>query len=58
VDLFSSEGSIIQKLRVKHLHHVTVGGKLSFLNNLAGGFESELKRPRDFSEKAWEWKWK
>jgi hypothetical protein len=32
------------------------GGKLSFLNNLVGVFESEIDAAGNFSEKIWEWK--
>ena len=32
------------------------GGKLSFLNNMVGIFESEIDAAGNFSEKAWEWK--
>jgi hypothetical protein len=32
------------------------GGKLAFLNNLVGLFESEIDADGNFFEKAWEWK--
>ena len=32
------------------------GGKLSFLNNMVGLFESEIDAAGNFYEKAWEWK--
>jgi hypothetical protein len=33
------------------------GGKLAFLNNLVGLFESEIDADGNFFEKAWEWKY-
>ena len=32
------------------------GGKLSFLNNMVGLFETEIDAAGNFSEKGWEWK--
>jgi hypothetical protein len=54
VGRFSSSGSI--KWRGSVFFRTSSGGKLAFLNNIVGVFESEIDVDGNFSEKAWEWK--
>jgi hypothetical protein len=49
-----SSGSI--KWRGSVFSRSPSGGKLSFLNNMIGIFESEIDAAGNFSEKVWEWK--
>jgi hypothetical protein len=49
-----SSGSI--KWRGSVFSKSSTGGKLSFLNNMVGIFESEIDANGNFSEKVWEWK--
>jgi len=54
VGRFSSSGSV--KWRGSVFFRTSSGGKLAFLNNIVGVFESEIDADGNFSEKAWEWK--
>jgi hypothetical protein len=49
-----SSGSI--KWRGSVFSRSSSGGKLSFLNNMIGIFESEIDAAGNFSEMVWEWK--
>jgi hypothetical protein len=50
----SSSGSI--NYRGSIFYSTSSNGKLAFLNNLIGVFESEIDTEGNFSEKIWEWK--
>ena len=50
----SSSGSI--NYRGSIFYKYISNGKLAFLNNLIGIFESEIDTEGNFSEKIWEWK--
>ncbi len=50
----SSSGSI--NYRGLIFYSTSSSGKLAFLNNLIGVFESEIDTEGNFSEKIWEWK--
>ncbi len=50
----TSSGSIMWRGSV--FYRTSSDGKLAFLNNLVGLFESELDTGGNFSEKVWEWK--
>ena len=54
VGRFSSSGSV--KWRGSVFFRTSSGGKLAFLNNMVGVFESEIDADENFSEKEWEWK--
>jgi hypothetical protein len=54
VGRFSSSGGI--KWRGSVFFRTSSGGKLAFLNNIVGVFESEIDSDGNFSEKEWEWK--
>jgi hypothetical protein len=54
VGRFSSSGSV--KWRGSAFFRMSSAGKLAFLNNMVGVFESEIDIDGNFSEKAWEWK--
>jgi hypothetical protein len=54
VGRFSSSGSV--KWRGSVFFRTSSAGKLAFLNNMVGVFESEIDIDGNFSEKAWEWK--
>jgi hypothetical protein len=54
VGRFSSSGSV--KWRGSVFFRTSSGGKLAFLNNIVGVFESEIDADGNFSEKTWEWK--
>jgi hypothetical protein len=54
VGRFISSGSV--KWRGSVFFRTSSGGKLAFLNNIVGVFESEIDADGNFSEKAWEWK--
>jgi hypothetical protein len=54
VGRFSSSGSV--KWRGSVFFRTSSGGKLAFLNNMVGVFESEIDADGNFSEKEWEWK--
>ena len=54
VGRFSSSGSV--KWRGSLFFRTSSVGKLAFLNNMVGVFESEIDSDGNFSEKAWEWK--
>ena len=51
---FNSSGGI--KWRGSIFFRTSSGGKLAFLNNTVGVFESEIDADGNFSEKTWEWK--
>ena len=44
------------KWRGSVFSRTSTGGKLAFLNNMVGVFESEIDADGNFSEKIWEWK--
>jgi hypothetical protein len=50
----SSSGSI--NYRGSIFYSTSSNGKLEFLDNLIGVFESEIDTEGNFSEKIWEWK--
>jgi hypothetical protein len=50
----SSSGSI--NYRGSIFYSTSSNGKLAFLNNLIGVFESDIDTEGNFSEKIWEWK--
>ena len=50
----SSSGSINYRRSI--FYSTSSNGKLAFLNNLIGVFESEIDTEGNFSEKIWEWK--
>ena len=50
----SSSGGV--KWRGSVFSRTSSGGKLAFLNNMVGVFESEIDINGNFSEKTWEWK--
>ena len=54
VGRFSSSGSV--KWRGSVFFRTSSDGKLAFLNNMVGVFESEIDADGNFSEKLWEWK--
>ena len=54
VGRFSSSGSV--KWRGSVFFRTSSAGKLAFLNNMVGVFESEIDADGNFSEKLWEWK--
>ena len=54
VGRFSSSGSI--NWRGSIFYSTSSNGKLAFLNNVIGVFESEIDIEGNFSEKIWEWK--
>jgi hypothetical protein len=55
VGRFSSSGSVKWRGSV-FFRTSSAGGKLAFLNNMVGVFESEIDADGNFSEKLWEWK--
>jgi hypothetical protein len=52
---FSSSGSVKWRGSV-FFRTSSASGKLAFLNNIVGVFESEIDADGNFSEKEWEWK--
>jgi hypothetical protein len=54
VGRISSSGGI--KWRGSVFSRTSSGGKLAFLNNMIGVFESEIDAAGNFLEKIWEWK--
>jgi hypothetical protein len=54
VGRISSSGGV--KWRGSVFSRTSSSGKLAFLNNMVGVFESEIDADGNFSEKTWEWK--
>lgn len=54
VGRLSSAGSV--NWRGSIFYSTSSSGKLAFLNNLVGVFETMIDAEGNFSEKAWEWK--
>jgi hypothetical protein len=53
---FHSKAVLFQNFGSNFAQYKSEGGKLSFLNNAVGVFESEIDVAGNFSEKLWEWK--